>query len=340
MLLQLSFNKSCLMKKVIEAMKKIYQYPIIIMLALAFTACSEDEEKSKLEKQKAFDDQLIADYLSDNNITAEKDSYGIYYEKLSENPGGKSVEINDILEVYFRITTLDGQILEAKLRENSNPLKFRHVQEGLYPVGINIGAGYMRTGEKYKFYIPSYLGLESFYNERIAPNTILIAEVELVNILSDQEQFDLEIDSITNYLKANGITDYDQYSNGLIKRTLSSGSGSFSPVENNKILAILKRKYLNGTETRLPNDNGDDITELKMGEAMTNGLEMGLSVMVEGEKSEVFVPSYLAFDSYTQVFPTKFRSDFLVNHLNYQDLEPFAIIKYEIEIKDISNTTY
>jgi hypothetical protein len=69
---------------------------------------------------------------------------------------------------------------------------------------------------------------------------------------------------------------------------------------------------------------------------MTNGLEMGLSVMVEGEKAEVFVPSYLAFDSYVQVFPEKFRSEFQVDYLGIQDLEPFAIIKYEIEIKDIA----
>ena len=318
------------------AMRKFYIYlvtPIILLIAFS---CNEDEEKSNDEKQKAIDNQLISDYLSDNNITAQKDEYGIYFEKLAENQGGESVVLNDILEIYYRITTLDGRIIEARLEENSQPMKFRHAQESLYPVGINIGAGYMRTGEKYRFYIPSHLGLESFFNNSIAPNSILIAEVELVNILNDQEQFDLETDSILSYLNNNGHTSFNQYNNGLIKRTVLSGSGTFNPGNNQQILAILKRKYLDGTETRLPRDNGDEITELVMGREMTNGLEMGLSVMVEGEKAEVFVPSYLAFDSYVQVFPEKFRSEFQVDYLGIQDLEPFAIIKYEIEIKDIA----
>ncbi|MFW5762241.1 MAG: FKBP-type peptidyl-prolyl cis-trans isomerase [Cyclobacteriaceae bacterium] len=317
-------------------MKKLYTFLIIPALASIFLACDNNEEDIELERQKQIDNQLISDYLSDNNISAEKDEYGIYFEKLAENPAGEAVALEDILEVYYRITTLDGRILEAKLAENSQPIKFRHAQGGLYPVGINIGAGYMRTGEKYRFYIPSYLGLESFANNSIAPYSVLVAEVELVNILNNQEQFDLELDSIKSVLNARGITGYEQFSNGLIKYTVQTGTGSLFPGNNSQILAVLRRKYLDDTETRLPSDNGDDLTQLTMGLHMTNGLEMGLSIMVEGEKAEVFVPSYLAFDSYTQVLPIKFRSEFLVNYLGYQNLAPFAILKYEIEIKDIN----
>jgi FKBP-type peptidyl-prolyl cis-trans isomerase len=324
-------------------MRNIYLYLLLGLLVFFQFACT-DKEVSELDRQKAVDDKLIADFIAENNIEANKDENGIYYQVVNSNPDGETVNLDDIVEVYYRISTLDGRILEARLIENSQPKKFRHASGDLYPVGINIGVGYMRVGEKYKFFIPSHLAFESYGNSLLARNTVLIAEVEVVNTLTDQEQFQLEYDSIVSYMNNLGSTNTILYDdNGLVKEVFQAGNG-IVPNSNSLVTVGLERKYLDGTNTKLPQDNGsgESIIDLNYNTCglgsttcASTGLRLGILSMKVGEKAQVLVPSYLAFDSYTQVFPEKFRSEFLTSHLNYQDLVPFAIIKYEIELLQV-----
>jgi len=324
-------------------MKHIYLYFLIGIIGFFQFSCTEKEE-SELDRQKATDDKLIADFIAENNIDTEKDENGIYYQVMKSNPGGETINLEDIVEIYYRISTLDGRVIEAKLAENSQPKKFRHTSGGLYPVGINIGVGYMNVGEKYKFFIPSHLALESYGNSILARNSVLIAEVEVVNILTDQEQLELEYDSIINYINNSGSTNTIQYNdNGLVKEVLQLGNGK-APTSNSLVSIGLERKYLDGTNTKLPRDNGSgesliDLNYVTCGDEITTcastGLKLGILSMKEGEKAQILVPSYLAFDSYTQVFPEKFRSEFLTSHLKYQDLIPFAIIIYEIDLIEV-----
>jgi FKBP-type peptidyl-prolyl cis-trans isomerase len=335
-------------------MKKVYTL-LLIGLSLMATGCLKDDMKALDQRQ--IDDRAIQNYLANHSVSAVKDPSGFYYEVLKSNPSGKPLGVNDVAIVYYKISLLNGTVLEAKSSKNGPPLRFLHAQGGLVPEGINYGTGLMREGEKYRFLIPSHMGLGDFFAlGYIGPNEVLIAEVELLSVESRAQQMQWEDDSIKSYLGSKNITNYEGYPSGLHKYTISPGSGQF-PVEGRVVRAIMKRTYLNGTKTHSFHTSDTVNIYLRRHEndhvqgasPATEGLKEGLMKMREGETAVLLVPSHLAFGGQLiniydnknqvvgyagsiQVFPQKFRNDYVERDLNMQNIYPLTILKYEIKI--------
>jgi FKBP-type peptidyl-prolyl cis-trans isomerase FkpA len=71
------------------------------------TACTKDDQG---EKQAEIDEQLIVDYLTENNIEAIRHESGMYY--LINNAGaGLQPTVNSTVEVYYKGYFMDGNIL-------------------------------------------------------------------------------------------------------------------------------------------------------------------------------------------------------------------------------------
>ena len=304
-------------------------------ILLMMGSCVNDDETSINDEQLKIDQELISRYLSENNVVADKNEDGIYYEIIRENQSGNLIQINDIVSVYYRISLLSGKVLEAKVRENvSEPLKFQHKAEALIPAGINYGIQYMRVGEIFKFYIPSSMAFYDFAVEHfMGPNEVIVAEVEVVNVISEEDQKQLEIDSIRSYLDSRNITNYFELQDGLVKQIIRNGEGSQVPQKGQVLEFHIHREYLDGTVT-LSSQNQNPLV-LALGQQMTVGLEKGIRTMTRGEKAAFYVPSHMGFGSSIQVFPQKFRDNFIENYLGLQNIYPFAIIKYEIELLNI-----
>jgi FKBP-type peptidyl-prolyl cis-trans isomerase FkpA len=335
-------------------MKNIY---IIIMFGLSLMTTGCLKEDMRALDQRQLDDKAIQTYIANHSVSAVKDPSGFYYEVLKANPSGKSIGVNDVASVYYKISLLNGTVLEARKVTNSTPLRFLHVQGGLIPEGMNYGIGLMKEGEKFRFYIPSHMGLGNFYFQGyIGPNEVLIAEVELVGVESLSQQVQWEDDSIKSYLARHNITGFESYSSGLHKYTISPGIGQY-PVEGRVVRAIMKRQYLDGTKTHSFHTSDTVNIFLRKHEndyvqgasPATEGLKEGLMKMREGETAVLLVPSHLAFGGQLvniydnknlvvgyagsiQVFPQKFRNDYVEKTLNMQNIYPLTVLKYEIKI--------
>ena len=305
---------------------------LFILVLVIFGSCNKDEGVSQREEQMKLDEELISRYLSENNVNADKNEKGIYYEIIKENTSGNLIQLNDIVSVYYRISLLNGKVLGAKVRENTNgPIKFQHKKDALIPEGINYGVQYMRVGEIFKFYIPSSMAFHDFAVDHLmGPNEVIVAEVEVVEVISEEEQKQIENDSIQNYLKNHNVTDYFEIEDGLIKHVLVPGTGSQLPQKGQVLEFHIHREYLDGTVT-LTSRNQNPLI-LSLGQQMTEGLEKGIRTMTKGERAVFYVPSHMGFGSSIQVFPQKFRDDFIEHYLDLQNIYPFAIIKYEIEL--------
>ncbi len=146
------------------------------------------------EAQKGKDEKILADHFAKNKINTVKGALGTYVEIIQ--PGtGANADTNSIVKVNYTGKTLTGKTFDS----NTDPA-FNHVQPYLVnltndptlgqPViqGWYDGLKMLNKGAKAKFYIPSTLAYGPMQQgPDIAPNSILVFDIEVVDILSKEQ---------------------------------------------------------------------------------------------------------------------------------------------------------
>lgn len=151
------------------------------------------EQEERQAASLNVDSEKIDAYLKDNNLQAQKTESGLRYTIMKEGSGTKP-KPGDAVEVHYVGKTLSGDIFdtsrEAIAKENDmhdprnpyQPLTFKHGQGEMIP-GFDEGVGLIGEGGQARLYLPSALAYgERGAGGRIAPNTVLIFDIELVDI--------------------------------------------------------------------------------------------------------------------------------------------------------------
>jgi len=112
--------------------------------SLLLQSCISDDD---YEDQRSIDNRLILKYLSDNDIDAEKDESGYYYEVIESNTSGSEVKDEDILSVYYKMNLLSGKKIDSLVNGTDQPAKFKITNKSLIPVGLRFGSSKMKEGE-------------------------------------------------------------------------------------------------------------------------------------------------------------------------------------------------
>jgi FKBP-type peptidyl-prolyl cis-trans isomerase FkpA len=131
----------------------------------------ENFMKWRNEKVIARDDKMINDYLTKNNLTAVKDSTGLYIVNYTKGTGPKPTVENCVQVKY-----------EGKLLSNGRPFdQNENISFNLAQVirGWQIGFPQLSKGDSATFLIPSRLGYgpDGFYG--IPPDAVLLFNVTL-----------------------------------------------------------------------------------------------------------------------------------------------------------------
>jgi FKBP-type peptidyl-prolyl cis-trans isomerase FkpA len=155
---------------------------------------SEKRDSVSAIAQLAKDDKELQAYFAKNNIKAQKGTEGTYVEIIQ--PGtGPNIDTNVIAKTNYTGRTMDGKIFDS----NTDPSK-GHVE----PYNVNMtsdpaygsfvikgwkdGLQLLNKGAKAKFYIPSPLAYGKHgAGGDIAPNSILIFDIEVVDILNKEQ---------------------------------------------------------------------------------------------------------------------------------------------------------
>jgi FKBP-type peptidyl-prolyl cis-trans isomerase FkpA len=139
-------------------------------LALLFAGCSKDDEG-----QDELDDQIIQDYLNQNNIDALEHESGLYYVIEEEGTGGHP-DLNSMVEVLYVGSLTNGNVFDETTGNSPVSFPLQNLIEG-WQIGIPL----LQKGGAGTFFIPSRLGYGSTAHYGIPANSVLIFEITLVD---------------------------------------------------------------------------------------------------------------------------------------------------------------
>lgn len=131
-----------------------------------------EKENSQAHK----DDQIIQDYIADNNIDATKHSSGLYYVITTEGSGSHPAANSTVVVKYSGYLT-DNNVFDQTEGNNSATFNLHGLISG-WQIGIPL----LKVGGKGTFFLPSALGYGSQGTGSIPANSVLIFDIELVNI--------------------------------------------------------------------------------------------------------------------------------------------------------------
>jgi len=149
----------------------------ITLLLVVAAACSKTTD---VADYSATDKKIIEDYLAANNLTAQSTASGLYY--IIEKPGGSyHATINSQVSALYKGYLINGTVFDQSTLSYNNPATFALTsviagwQEGIPLVGV---------GGKIKLLVPSAMGYGSVAKTTIPANSVLIFDIEIVDIFN------------------------------------------------------------------------------------------------------------------------------------------------------------
>lgn len=158
-----------------------------------YLAKMEENNKARVEEEVA----LIEAYIAENNINAQPTEEGVYIEIIEPGEGEKA-QAGQQVKVDYKGYVLDGTVFDTSIEEEAKasgvynpgrtyePFGFTMVTGGVIQ-GWHIGLAQLAQGGKAKLIIPSrYAYGPQARGPVIKPNSILVFDVELVEIVDDE----------------------------------------------------------------------------------------------------------------------------------------------------------
>ncbi|EPF7600174.1 FKBP-type peptidyl-prolyl cis-trans isomerase [Vibrio vulnificus] len=156
-------------------MSKLILPLIILVLAIFMIYRTWNNHKAaevNVEKGQAF---LLENSKKDGVITTES---GLQYQVLEKGHGDKHPTASSKVKVHYHGMLTDGTVFDSSV-ERGSPISFNLNQ---VIKGWQEGLQYMVEGEKVRLFIPSTLGYGKGGSGPIPPASVLIFDVELLEI--------------------------------------------------------------------------------------------------------------------------------------------------------------
>lgn len=141
---------------------------------------AEDEKKEAEENVKKGDEFLASNAKKDGIKVLES---GLQYKVVSEGKGSQP-KAEDRVKVHYKGTLIDGTEFDSS-HKRGEPAEFP--LNAVIP-GWTEGLQLMKEGAKYMFYIPSKLAYGPRATGTIPANSVLVFEVELLEILGSKDE--------------------------------------------------------------------------------------------------------------------------------------------------------
>ena len=148
---------------------------VVIAMIVFFFMRNSGNKKAALENIAIGESFLAQNKTAENVIETAS---GLQYQILTKGDGTEHPSADTKVKVHYHGTLLDGTVFDSSV-ERGEPIIF-----GLNQViaGWTEGVQLMVAGDKFRFFIPSNLAYGNRAAGKIAPGSVLIFDVELLEI--------------------------------------------------------------------------------------------------------------------------------------------------------------
>lgn len=272
-----------------------------ILCIILLSSCLKD---SSIEEQLSEEQQLIEEYLEDNNITTEPTSSGLYFIEHDTGTGGNTPGADDFIVIEFTGKFLDQEriyettyeqiaIEEDIYSENFLYGPYRTSMNSLVFAGLREGVSMMHKGGKATLIIPSYLA--SYHYDHIIRTRIY--DIKLNEIITDIEEY--ENNQLIEYLKGlNYHETIDTSTDTSVKDEIIyietvRGSGEYATIGDQVDIAFVEKLLDGRVIDSVP--SSDPYTIQLFESKIIEGLIDGISMMNEGDQGIIIIPHQLAY---------------------------------------------
>lgn len=144
---------------------------VALTIVLSFSC-----KKKELEKQAETDEAIIVQYIADNSLNAIGTGSGLYYT-IDVVGSGAGCNSNSTVKVAYQGYYTSGSVFDESSQAG--------ITFGLQNViqGWTEGIPYFKVGGSGKLLIPSALAYGANGSGSVPPNSVLIFNIELIEVL-------------------------------------------------------------------------------------------------------------------------------------------------------------
>jgi len=149
------------------------------LFLVLLAACKKDDKVVPYDRRGQYtkDSVIIRDYLTANNLTATLDTTGLFYSIITPGNGIDSVKYYESeIKVLYTGRLTNGTVFDST---GITPRKFT---VGDVIGGWQIAVTKITKGGKLRFYVPSYFGYGPRALSGIPANSVLIFDMELLDV--------------------------------------------------------------------------------------------------------------------------------------------------------------
>lgn len=257
-----------------------------VLFTLLFSGCIDDDSQPDntvpFNEQLALDEQLIDNYLSDNNIDAEEHESGIRYVISNEGTGENPV-VGDRIVAKFTGSNLSGTVLLLDTLGLTVDLNEQIVWSW------SLILPEIKEGGMITVYSPSGYAYGTVGNGAVQPNEIVVFEIELLAIIDDaDDQLAVEETIIDEFLTEKQI-DFEVHSSGIRYTIIEEGAGE-SPAVTDIVSIIYEGSFLTGQVF-----DGNDIAGPFNLLTLIRSWQIMIPEMKEGGKIKFYSPSIYCY---------------------------------------------
>lgn len=150
------------------------KYGFITLAVFLFISCSDDNNTSAKD-YRVENEQEIIDYISANNLTAEKSNSGLYYIIDEPGTGEQPTTISNVTVKY------KGYLTNGNVFDQSNASGYSTNLQQVIP-GWTEGITYFKEGGSGILLVPAHLGYKNRSIGIISPGSVLIFDIELISV--------------------------------------------------------------------------------------------------------------------------------------------------------------
>lgn len=304
------------------------------------TACQDDDQPRTLAQEQ---DQEIQEYLlaQDPPVDFYPTDSGFYYIPISDVI---SPDSEDILSIFYTITTLDGEVVVPRPDE---PVVLKRGVGAVYPVGLDYGLQLPKlgAGDVFKFIFPSHLAYgELGIPDKLPQNTIVVIEVEVVNTKGDDDVKLEELVQLENYIKEkeydkDPINPPQRLADGLILYSPDPSLTAQPVIEGDTVVINFEVSTLEGVRV-ITDYSGEPFEFVVKDDMVIDGLYKAVQMMRLNETAFVMMSSDHAYGSSAAVLPQSLAQTLIKESIIPEyagSVAPFTPLVFEVTIVGIKN---